>query len=143
MRSINLIIFLFLISNSCSAQKDIKRDIVGKIYEYSYIKEHTVLDNAIHFKSDSTLSIGGGRGQYSYSSFPNYKVLNDSTYLIYYPNFKRTKPTKEFLKDTISVRVQMADVFNDTIYWKNNKEFIFRERLFKLYEYKGVPLEDQ
>ena len=37
----------------------------------------------------------------------------------------------------------MLDVINDTIYWKNDKEFIFRERLFMLFEYKGIPLEDQ
>ncbi len=133
------VLLLFLIFTNCSAQRNIK----DKSFSYSYKKEHTVLDNSVYFKTDSTLIISGGRGPYSYSSFPNYKVLNDSTYYIYYPNFKRTKPTQEFLKDTISVKVHMADVFNDTIYWKNDKEFIFRERLFKLFEYKGIPLEDQ
>jgi hypothetical protein len=139
MRSISLIIILLFIIQGCKAQ----RDLIDKIFVYSYAKEITVLDNSIHFKTDSTLLISGGGGQYAYNSFPNYKILNDSTYFIYYPNFKRTKPTKEFLKDTISVKVHMADVFNDTIYWKNDKEFIFRERLFKLFEYKGIPLEDQ
>ncbi len=139
MRNINFIIILLFVFQSCSAQ----RNILDKIYEYSYTKESTILDNSIHFKTDSTLIISGGRGQYSYGSFPNYKILNDSTYYIYYPNFKRTKPTQEFLKDTISVKVHMADVKNDTIYWKNDREFIFRERLFKLFEYEGIPLEDQ
>ncbi len=139
MRSINVLIFLLFLSNSCSAQKGIK----GKVYEYSNAKERSVFYNRIHFKSDSTLSIGGGKGKYSYSSFWNYKVLNSNKYFIYQPNSKRTKPTKEELKDTIGLKVYMADVFNDTIYWNNNKEFIFRERLFKLFEYSGVPLEDQ
>jgi len=89
------------------------------------------------------LSIGGGRGQYQYSSFWNYKVISNDKYFIYQPNVKRRKPTKEELKDTLKVKIHMADVFNDTIYWKNDKEFIFRERLFKLFEYKGIPLEDQ
>ncbi len=139
MRNINFIIILLFIFQSCSAQ----RKLTGKSYNYSYAKEQTVLDNCIFFESDTTAIIYGGKGGYKYSSHPNYKILNDSTYFIYYPNFKRTKPTKEELKDTITLKVQMADVFNDTIYWKNDKEFIFRERLFKLFEYKGVPLEDQ
>ncbi|WP_299216773.1 hypothetical protein [uncultured Aquimarina sp.] len=139
MRSISLVIFLFSFLNSCSAQ----RNTVDKLYLYSYTNKPTVLDNSIQFEADSTLFISGGKGQYAYSTFPNYKVLNDSTYLIYYPNFKLRKPTKEELKDTLRTQIYMADVFNDTIYWKNDKEFIFRERLFKLYEYKGIPLEDQ
>ncbi len=122
MRNINFIIILLFIIQGCKAQ----RNLIDKIFIYSYRKEITVLDNSIHFKTDSTLSFGGGRGQYSYSSHPNYKILNDSTYFIYYPNFKRTKPTKEELNDTITLKVQMEDVFNDTIYWKNDKEFIFR-----------------
>ncbi len=139
MRSINLVIFLCLVIHSCSAQSDIKRDIIGENFNYSYTKEHTVLDNSIHFKTDSTLSYGGGRGQYSYSAFRQYKKINDSTYFVYHPN---PKPNKYPITDTIMIRV-MNDVKNDTIYWKNDKEFIFRERLFKLFEYQGIPLEDQ
>ncbi|WP_298540453.1 hypothetical protein [uncultured Aquimarina sp.] len=136
MRSISFMIFLFLLSSSCSAQ----RQVIDKIYEYSYTKEPSVLYNSIDFRTDSTLVISGGRGQYSYGWFPNYKVLNDSTYYVYHPN---PRPAEYPITDTIMIKVQMDDVKNDTIYWKNDKEFIFRERLFKLFEYKGVPLEDQ
>ncbi|MHA7058054.1 hypothetical protein ACWGOQ_0012605 [Aquimarina sp. M1] len=139
MQNISFIFFLFFLLNSCSAQ----RKIIDKIYLYSYTDEPTVLDNSIHFETDSTLLISGGKGQYAYSSYPNYKVINDSTYCIYYPNSKPKKPTKEELKDTLKIKIYMTDVYNDTIYWKNDKEFIFRKRLFKLYEYKGVSLEDQ
>ncbi|WP_299241286.1 hypothetical protein [uncultured Aquimarina sp.] len=136
MRSISLITIVLFVIQGCTAQ----RDLTDKIFEYTYSKEPTVLDNAIHFKSDTTLSIGGGGGQYSYSWFPNYKVLNDSTYYVYHPN---PRPAEYPITDTIMIKVQMDDVKNDTIYWKNDKEFIFRKRLFKLFEYKGVPLEDQ
>jgi len=136
MRSISFIILSIILISGCKAQ----RNLINKIYEYSYIKEHTVLDNSIHFKTDSTLSVGGGRGQYSYSWHPNYKILNDSTYFVYHPNPKQAKYP---ITDTIMIKVMMEDVNNDTIYWKNDKELIFRERLFKLFEYKGIPLEDQ
>ena len=139
MRSISLLIFLFIISSSCSAQKD----VIDRIYEYSYSEEPTVLDNAIHFKNDSILSIGGGEGQYKYWSYWKYKALNDSIYYITPRKPLDKNYIKEVMSDTIKLKVQMLDVKNDTIYWKNDKEFIFRERLFKLFEYKGIPLEDQ
>lgn len=141
MRNTSLTIFLLFIFNSCSAQKH----IIGKSYNYHYTGKinSSVLNNTVYFESDSTTIIYGGKGAYKYSSHPNYKILNDSMYYVYYPNVKRIMPSKKELKDTIMIKVQMTDVENDTIYWKNNKEFIFRERLFKLYEYKGVPLEDQ
>ena len=136
MRSISFLVIVFSIIQGCKAQ----RKLEGKNFNYSYAKEHTVLDNSVRFKTDSTLSIGGGRGQYSYSWHPHYKILNDSTYFVYDPN---SKPASYPIRDTIMIRVMMEDVKNDTIYWKNDKEFIFRERLFKLFEYKGIPLEDQ
>ncbi len=136
MRNTSLAIILLLGMQGCKAQKK----LIDKVFIYSYAKEITVLDNSILFKSDSTILVSGGRGQYSYSWFPNYKVLNDSTYYVYHPD---PKPAEYPITDTIMIKVQMDDVKNDTIYWKNDKEFIFRERLFKLYEYKGVPLEDQ
>ena len=139
MRNISFLIVVFSIIQGCKAQ----RNLIDKSYDYSYAKEHTVLDNSIHFETDSTLSIGGGRGQYEYWSYWKYRIINDNEYFIYQDNHKRVKPTKEELKDTLLVKIHMADVFNDTIYWKNDKEFIFRERLFKLFEYKGIPLEDQ
>ncbi|MHA7058055.1 hypothetical protein ACWGOQ_0012610 [Aquimarina sp. M1] len=139
MRNINLIVILFFVIQGCSAQKN----VIGKGYVYNHDKVSSLYDNTIFFKSDSTLIIYGGQLAYKYSSYPNYKKVNDSIYVIYYPNSTRRKPTKEELKDTIKTKVYMADVFNDTIYWKNDKELIFRERLFKLYEYKGVSLEDQ
>ncbi len=139
MRNISFLIFSIFLIYGCKAQ----RKLVGKNFNYSYTKDHTVLDNSIHFKNDSTLSIGGGEGQYQYWSYWKYKALNDSIYFIApYKPFDENY-IKEVMFDTIKLKVQMLDVKNDTIYWKNDKEFIFRERLFELFEYKGIPLEDQ
>lgn len=136
MRNISFFIFSILLISGCNAQKKLE----GKSFNYNYTKEPTVLDNTIFFESDTTLTIYGGLGSYKYSSHPYYKRLNNSKYLIFYTN---PKPINPSLKDTIAIKVEMKDVKNDTIYWKSDKEFIFRERLFKLYEYKGVPIEDQ
>ena len=70
-------------------------------------------------------------------------MLSDSIYFLTPSKPLDKNYIKEVMSDTVKLKVQMLDVKNDTIYWKNDKEFIFRERLFKLYEYKGVPLEDQ
>lgn len=124
-----LIVFLLFALNRCksNAQTD------QKTYRFQS-KESNIYNTTVNIKKDSSVTFGGGMGEYRHWGYGQLKKLSDNKFIIL-QNEKQKGGIKVEVKDEKMRKVLMLDNNNDTLYFlKDNKSFVYKDRIFQLEE---------